>query len=533
MVEMVCGDNCSLEATFCSVPHEVVIKHGADDGKLAIVELGEEGGHVLREMSYAEVASRALSAVVEIRGYGLGTGDRVAMLADNCAEHIIVGLACAMAGFVFVPMNFESSKMDIREIVENCSPSILVLGRKGVCDRLYSECIAIVKERAIKLLELGPDPFSEKHSLVAKDFVDSDIDQDWAILYTSGTTSGKKKGAVRNQRSCILGYFGHLVKLPFDENDRFLAIYPMHGVSTFFFSFMTLYFGATCFIMPRKAAGNGTALYHALSTYSISFTTAGPSHFLSVINSVEARHEKSLKKVLLSGAMTSDHTNSRIKGFFQAADFFEGYGSTEAGLITFLGPKDVDGIGSVGRSLPGISKIQFFDPTTPHVQVAGTKDSPGEIVVRTNMMFSRYWANPDLTRQSSSMCGYFRTGDVGYQDKKGYLYLLGRLNDRVNLPDGVSFFPSEVEGILLSHVNVNQAFVFTKENNEQDVIIAAVIIQKKLSNVSGEELKYYCVDKLQKSLQPSVYHILGDANSLPKTSTGKVLRSKLGELFTK
>lgn len=388
----------------------------------------------------------------------------------------------------------------------------------------------------VQILHLTPGKLFEEvkcRKLPEENRLDAHVEAPWAILYTSGTTGGKKKGVVRNQRGSILGYFAHLTHMHFRPGrETFLAMYPLHGISSFFFVTMMLYMGQSVLLLSRQYSSSGRTVFNALNTFPITFITGGPAHLVSIIDHAEAnadgRKIPRLKTILASGAMTSSATQERIRRFFASASFFEVYGSTEAGIISILDPEDFqENRGSVGFEPSGVSQIIFVDPKTG-VPVAGKQSTPGEIAVRTPMMCQGYWRrSPEL------IDGWFRTGDMGYRCNDGFIYLLGRADDRITLPTGASFYPSEIERVLLQHELVSQAVVFWDEATQMlaGLFLARVrdICDEQNQSQAEKEIINYCKDSLADHLVPNTVLPMSEEAwaELPRTATRKVLRSRL------
>jgi len=456
--------------------------------------------------------------------FGAEKTQRVAIVADNSLEHCVLWVACAALGCTTVVIDFSAPSEDLIEVMKDTEP-IATLMQAG------DDRIEEVRKVGFRVWEFEGDDLlvSDEETLSFEPNRDTEIP--WAILYTSGTTSGVKKGAVRTQRQMIEGYFQHLLDMDFRSyGEVFLNIYPLHGVSSFFFVNMMIYIGASILLLPRESSTKGSSLHGAIASFPVTFTTSAPAHLVSIIDFAEKSESTEavdkIRQVLSSGAMSSKAIQERIKHFFSRSRFFEVYGSTEAGIITMLHPSEfAKNAGSVGCEVVGNPQLKFFDPESEET-VSGTRENPGEIAVKTPMLFSEYWRKDDFTKQCMANGEFFKTGDVGFKNEHGFLFLLGRVDDRITLASGASLYPSEIERVLLRHKSVSQATVFLEDGGS---IVALLLMRDE--KASNEDLHAHCTASLPRLFVPSIFWLDVDWNKLPRTATGKIKRNQLPDFF--
>mmetsp|Transcript_13015 Transcript_13015/g.23100 ORF Transcript_13015/g.23100 Transcript_13015/m.23100 type:complete len:534 (-) Transcript_13015:103-1704(-) len=488
-----------------------------------------------RTTTYGELPALVMQAVELVECCGVGRGERLAFVGDNSLEHVVLLLAASLQGFVVVQLDALQSPQAWAEMIRDAqanrffvAPEIArtfdvndsshrLLMKTAVTFRLVLPSEEETQEAASKIkAKLRASPGS--------------LEDPWAILYTSGTTSGRKKGVVRNQRGTLTGIFGHFAHMDMRPDDVYLLIYPSHGMSTFFFSMMALFHGASCVLVPRARAGDGLFLLQALERHEITFTTGGPSHLMSIVEAAKVTNSEfrapNLRNIISSGAMCPKVMQDEIREFFSQTAFFDVYGSTELGIISILGPEEKNvGAGTVGREASGVPSILLLDPETGE-----EVETEGEIAATTPMRMIEYWQRPDLDKSSVTENGYFRTGDIARVREDGMITLLGRADDRINLSDGSSFYPAEVERVILNAPGVSETVVFLSGNDE---LIAA--LRKSDSEILDsdivETVHGLCKKQLPNTQTPSRYAIYKGGDDLPRTATGKVVRAQLPEWF--
>lgn len=181
-------------------------------------------------------------------------------------------------------------------------------------------------------------------------------------------------------------------------------------------------------------------------------------------------------------------------------------------------------VATVGKALPGV-EVQIFDPDTT---AALPIDTSGEIVLRGNVT-PGYWQDPERTAEAFTRDGWFRTGDLGSLDAEGYLYYRGRLKEMVKT-GGINVAPAEVEAILSAHPAVELAFVTGIADERLDEALAAVIVLRAGANTDAAALSIHCRAALAAYKLPQHFRFV-DATALPLTTTGKLMRNRLADLF--
>ena len=421
-----------------------------------------------------------------------------------------------------------------------------------------------------------------------------EIDEPWTYLYTSGTTSGKSKGCIRTQRQLIAGFLMHLdaLKFPRDDPEVFMVVWPVHGISSFFFSSMFLYFGQTVLLStvePRTTEAQIAVRFMRLlenRKRQVTFTTCGPRQFQSIIDAkktvlaemeeeillIERKRKKKnpnrlyksakstipaattwpgLSRILLSGAPASAEFKKALVRFVgnvaeKPCEFVEAYGSTEAGIVTFLTAEMLlEAPGTVGIEPEGQEISRFAKEGLNENESRASIFSPnalgarGPIYVRGPMLFSGYVGIPDSeTFAIDPKTGdkWFATGDVGERDLvqgKAFLRILGRVDDRISFADGTYTYPVSLQRRLMDRMRLISSAPLPS---------FMVVDAKRIGTVQKERVM---IVMFERPSEAAATRILEASASLPvmgggeatfgvrfvpdaeKTSTGKIDRAAL------
>lgn len=478
--------------------------------------------------------------------------------------------ACALHGIICVPINPLFRERELTMVLRDVEPKVIVTeeffsglpgsssGRSdsNPSSTPLSSSLAEVATLQLVVVTLESGAMREaveRHSgqglMPAPP--GSTGEDDWVILYTSGTTSGVPKGVVRSQMASVAGFLTHTGPLSMDEHTVGLLSNPLYGISSFFFGFLFHYIGASA-VVHDTLLHSGSLLATMLQ-HRPTWVTMAPGHFQTILSPPVdadslAKVDGSLRTILLSGAISADSFRRSIIQALPQSSLFEIYGSTEAGMVTLLSPSEQAlKPGTVGREPPGNGLVKLLARGGGAAEIT-EPDTPGEVAFNTPMMFTRYWNKPELTTSSFTPDGLFRQGDVASRDADGYFTILGRNDDMIVLLNGCNVFPAELEDVLLGHLDLTTAVVVGLPDTDiapssegaavrQSSVIVAVVVLKE---ASADGLPVEQIKRLQKHLGdqvasyklPSQYVFFASPSDFPTTATGKVQRSKLVEKLT-
>lgn len=482
-----------------------------------------------RSLSYAQWHARANRLANALLGLGLAKGDRVALLAYNCAEWMEAYAALAAAGLVAVPINFRLTPPEIAYIVQH-SEARAVIAQDELTDRidpvrselpvLHAAYIAFGRELPAgwRGYEALIDAASD--ATPAVDVRPADMS---ALMYTSGTT-GKPKGAMRSHEGSALIALATALEMHFTRDDTALLVMPMCHANSLYFSQTFVHLGATCVIDDRRSF-DPEALLSTLASQKVTFTSLVPTHYIMMLGlpaAVKAKYDVSrVEKLMISSAPARRETKLAILEHFHNGKLYELYGSTEAGWVTLLRPDEqIDKLGSVGREWTGSGPIRLLDPHGKEV----ADGEVGELFSRTPYVFDGYWKNPEKTAEAfrGAWCS---VGDMARRDDHGYIHLVDRKSNMI-ISGGENVYPSEVEGVIGAHPKVKDVAVVGVPHDKWGESVHAVVVLHQGAVATEAELVEWCRGRIAGYKRPQSVQFVADTD-MPRTATGKILHRTL------
>ncbi|MDI6786875.1 MAG: AMP-binding protein, partial [Planctomycetota bacterium] len=508
-------------------------------------------------LTFSQLNKRVNQLSHLLLGLGLNKGDKISCFLENCPEIVELYLACARTGIIINPINFRLSPAEVSYIINNADSKILFFHTefypliesiknslsqikyyfainsapdirivipdliKGGGEGGYSDCETMIKDRSSEEPDCSVKP--------------EDI---WVLLYTSGTT-GKPKGVLRSHESYIAFYLINAGDFGFTPDDICLNVMPLCHVNTTFFSFTITYLGGSIYIHPARHFDPAEIL-QIIEREKITFISLIPTHYHIILSLSEETRRKydvsSIKKLLCSSAPARGDIKKRIMEYFGATksylshpdscrdggvQLYEGYGSTEAGIVTVLRPEEqLTKVGSIGRESSGTDCIKLLDNN--HKEVQGGE--VGELFSRGPMLFSGYYKLPEKTK--SSFAGeWFSAGDMAKKDPDGYYYLIDR-KDNMIISGGEHIYPSEVEEVLMSHPGILESAVIGIPDDKWGEKVIAVVVLKEAVSATEEEIIEYCRGKMASYKKPKAVKFITE-NQMPRTASGKILHREL------
>ncbi|HEU4946004.1 MAG TPA: AMP-binding protein [Kribbella sp.] len=451
-----------------------------------------------RRLSWAQLDAAVDAAAQGFAAAGLVPGYRVVLLMANSVEFVTSYLGCLRAGLVAVPLNTGLTAGEIAGVVQHSG------ARMAVADGDLAAKVADI--RVVRAGELtGQAPLARQ----------TDPEALAVLLYTSGT-SGEPRAAMLTHRA-LLANVTHLVDLGegrMGPDDVVLGVLPL------FHAFgLNAVLGWTCatgaaLVLSQRFDSVGTV--DLIREHGVTRLPLAPSALSALLARPDLKDALKTVKAVLTGAATLEH--SLAERFEQETGLIvhQGYGLTEAapGVTTTLGEDDPKP-GSVGRPLPGV-EVRIADDRGEDVE----GEDPGEILVRGANLFSGYW--PDGV-DGPDEDGWYRTGDVGYLDADGDLYLVDRLRELI-IVSGFNVFPVEVEDVLVAAPGVREAAVIGVPSEETGEAVKAFVVPRPGMTVDPGELRAYAETRLARFKCPVDIEVV---DHLPHSVTGKVAKGRL------
>ncbi|RPJ18101.1 MAG: long-chain fatty acid--CoA ligase [Desulfobacteraceae bacterium] len=484
-----------------------------------------------RSFTYPETNSRVNRLAHSLIGIGLEKGDKVAVLLENSIEIIEIYLAVAKTGIIIVPMNFRLAGKDIDYIVNDSDAKALIVDNEfaPVIDAIKPCLPNISKERYIVVGKERPG-YREYESFI-QDSPGSEPDAQvlpgdtWILIYTSGTT-GKPKGVLRSHESHLSFYFINAVDFGFKPHDICLNVMPLCHINSTFFTFTFLYIGGSVYVHPARSF-RAEEILGIIEKEKITFISLIPTHYNLILNvPPEARKYdvSSIKKLLCSSAPARKSMKLAIMECFPGVELYEGYGSTEAGIVTVLKPEDqLRKLGSIGYESTGTDFIKIINAEGKEAGVGEV----GELYSRGPMLFDGYYKLPEKT--AASFRGeWFSAGDMAKKDEDGFYQIVDR-KDNMIITGGEHVYPSEVEEVIGCHPCVFDTAVISLSDDKWGEKVVAVVITKE--DIDEKALIDYCKDKLASFKRPKQILFI-QPDEMPRTPTGKILHRILRERYS-
>jgi acyl-CoA synthetase (AMP-forming)/AMP-acid ligase II len=486
-----------------------------------------------RSLTYSELNRRVNRLAHSLLSLGLTKGDKVAVLLENSIEIVEVFLATAKTGLIIVPINFRLVSREVEYIADNSDARAIIV---------HDQFTSTVDPIKTGLTHIPPDHYFvvgdkkegyREYEAFIKTASQSEPDADvrpedtWILIYTSGTT-GKPKGVVRSHESHLAFYLINAVDFGFNEHDICMNVMPLCHINSTYFTFTFTYIGATVYIHPGQSF-KAEEILEIVEREKITFISLIPTHYNLILNEApeaKKRDVSSIRKLLCSSAPVRKSMKLAIMDFFPGVELYEGYGSTEAGIVTILKPEhQLSKLGSIGFESLGTELVKLLDKKGNEVAVGEV----GELYSRGPMLFDEYYKMPEKTA-SSFRNGWFSAGDMARRDADGFFEIVDR-KDNLIKTGGENVYPSEVEEVVGSHECVfDCACVGLPDEKWGEKVVAVVVAKPGVAeeDVDEQTIKDCCKDKLAGYKRPKEV-IFIQPDDMPRTPTGKILHRKLRE----
>jgi acyl-CoA synthetase (AMP-forming)/AMP-acid ligase II len=485
-----------------------------------------------RQTSFAELDIGTNRVASALEAVGVKPRERIAYLGKNSDIYFELLLGAMKANVVMAPVNWRLAGPEIAFIIGDCKTPVLFVGPEFV-EQISSIKSQLPGVRTFIATEGGAPGWLDYAALRdAQSGDDPKIPispQDVAIqLYTSGTT-GKPKGAMLSHAN-----FFNLVETGKDqkpdwnqwtEDDVSLVAMPVFHIGGSGWGVMGLYHGAKG-VIAREFDPNKVLDFIEQSGITKLFMVPAAMQF--VVRQPRAREiDFSRLKYMLYGA--SPIPAALLKECIEVfgCGFVQMYGMTETtGTIVALPPEDhVEGLErmrSAGKALPGV-ELAILD-------LDGNKLPPGEvgeIATRSGSNMVGYWNLPEATAKTLASDGWLRTGDAGYMDEDGYLYIHDRIKDMI-ISGGENIYPAEVESAISDHPDVAEVAVVGVPDEKWGEAVKAIVVMKPGKKATSSEIINFTRERIAGFKTPKSVDFI---EALPRNASGKILRRHLRDPF--
>jgi O-succinylbenzoic acid--CoA ligase len=467
-------------------------------------------------LTYAELDDAVDGAATRLQDAGLRPGDVAALLARNGTSFVLAVHALARIGAGLMPLNLRLTPTEITWQLRHSGSHVLLHdeSQSGAIGAAQADAIAA---RSLNLQSLTSDqPGAGARFASQEPGGEVNSNATHSIVYTSGT-SGTPKGAVLTYGNHLWSAVGSALNLGLREDDRWLACLPLFHVGGLAILLRSVIYGTTAFVHDGFDPARVNA---AIDHEGVTIVSVVANMLQRMLDERGDRpYPPSLRCALLGGGPAPEPLLRRCAAI--GVPVVQTYGLTEtASQVATLAPEDaLRKLGSAGKPLFG-SQLRIEGPDGSELPPG----AEGEIVVRGPTVTPGYLNDPEATARAIRD-GWLHTGDIGYLDPEGYLYVLDRRDDLI-VSGGENIYPAEVEAVLQSHPDVVEAGVYGVPDERWGQTPIAVAVLRSGATVTADALLAYCKDRLAAFKVPSRIEF---ATELPRNAAGKLLRRELGQ----
>ncbi|HEY2035287.1 MAG TPA: long-chain-fatty-acid--CoA ligase [Rhizomicrobium sp.] len=484
-----------------------------------------------RMRTYAEVIDRVARLASGLRAQGAKAGDRIAILALNSDAHFEAYYAILWAGCLAVPCNNRWTAAEHAAAFADCEPSFVLIDDNFV--EMLEHLPADLRKRVIALgagnyAKTSTDRLIADSGPMQDD--SSDGDAPAAIFYTGGTT-GKSKGAVLSHNNLIVNFLATTAVEPYERPCVYLHVAPMFHLADATMAFGVTMIAGTHVFVPRF---DPAMIVKAIAEHGVNTLVLVPTMIAMLDQYLREQPHRltNIRRLTYGASPISTTLMGRTLVLFPNARITQAYGQTELSpVVTLLSHEhhlpNADGksrIRSAGRAIPGV-EVRVVDQDGSPMLTGGT----GEIVVRGPNVMLGYWRNPELTAQTI-VDGWIKTGDAGYLDEDGFLFLVDRVKDMI-VSGGENVYSVEVENALAQHPAVLECAVIGVPDPQWGERVHAVLRFRPNTSATEDELTAHCAKLIAGYKRPRSFEFR--AAPLPLSGAGKILKTELRKPFWK
>jgi acyl-CoA synthetase (AMP-forming)/AMP-acid ligase II len=490
-----------------------------------------------KRYTYATINDRVNQVTHVLNGFHVVKGDLIGMLSVNCNQYVETYFATAKLGGIFVPLNYRVKAEELEYMINRAGIKVLFVGSR------YLDLVNSIRSQLPKVEQVISIDGEEKgnyEELIAAQPINEIMaeiadDDTTILLFTSGTT-GRPKAVPLRHDAFVVYALDNVEPANPDIEERNILTVPLYHVAGIQSMFPAIYGGRTLVMMRQFE------LKEWMETVERERATRAmlvPTMLKWIVDSPDfTTYDLSSLRVITYGAapMPFDVIKKAIE-LMPQVQFINSYGQTEsASTLTMLGPEDHRIVGteeekqtkwkrlqsSIGKPLPDV-QIRIVDEEDkglpPH--------TVGEIHARGPRIMKGYWGDEQKTAQTMTKDGWLRTGDLGYLDEEGYVYLTGRADDLI-IRGGENIAPEEVEEVLCCYHKIAEACVIAVPDPEFGQQPFACCVAKDGETCTPGEVMEFCRERIASFKRPRGVVFV---DALPRNPMGKILRKKLREEY--
>ncbi len=474
-------------------------------------------------LSYGNLQAKAECLSAVLQAGGVKAGDRVAFLGFNHPLVLVTLFASARIGAIFIPLNFRLTRHELEFIINDAGVHTLIvdadhcatidLAKATLPCKRYLRSGTGTTRAGWEQVETLMDEVSNVPPAV--DVLAGDVA---AIMYTSGTT-GQPKGAMLTHGNLWANNINWMLAVDYASDDTVLNCAPLFHVGGLCVTVLPTLLAGGHVVLQRSFVAEG--FLRAIKRHRVSVAFAVPAMLLAVtqLSSFNQADLSSLRLIIAGGAPVPEPLLRLFNG--RGIPLSQGFGMTEsASAVTFLEAElAMSKLGSCGKAT-ALSEIHLIDETGAAITAPDVK---GEICMRGENVTPGYWNRPQATAEALDKDGWFRSGDIGYLDADGYLYVCDRLKDMI-ISGGENIYPAEIESVLYAHPAVVEVAVVGAPDDRWGERAVAFVAVKPGALLSFEEMQSFAADHLARYKLPRELRLV---DALPRNSNGKVQKTEL------
>ncbi len=461
---------------------------------------------------------------------GVNEGNKVAILSGNSKEYIISFLAIGKLGAIPVPINTFLKGKEIDYILQHSEAKVLIT--EGKFEGELNDAPSVKELSRIVWIDSAPTlddrnlPFEEGLSIKDYEHIEDrpGLEDTAVILYTSGTT-GKPKGVMLSYKNLFSNIENIVAIGKLSHKDRFIVYLPMFHTFTLTATvLLPLYLGSP--IVVIKSIRPFSNIFKQTLLKRVSVFMGVPEVYNALSKAKLPWYFMWFNRIryfISGGAPLPKATLERMRKKFKRAKLLEGYGLSECSPVVCVNRPELAKDLSVGPPLPDY-EVKIVDEELMELPTGEI----GEIIVKGDCVMQGYYKNPYET-ENTVINGWLRTGDLGYVDEDGYVYIVDRKKDLI-ICKGINVYPREIEELLNAHPKVEISAVVGKKDEHHGEIPVAFVKRAEDAELKEAELRTYLKDKLASYKIPKQFIFLEE---LPLNATGKVLKRVLRDRLNK
>jgi fatty-acyl-CoA synthase len=475
--------------------------------------------HTGRKLTYADLDERIARLTAVLAARGIERGDRIALLAPNCAEYFELQFACGRLGAIMLPLNWRLTVPELEYILGDSRPKLLVHDRSFAAEAtaLSADLLEIDHDRVdsayeIALAKAGPAPAS----------VPLTHDDIGMVMYTSGTT-GHPKGAIITHGMVFWNCVNLGIPALITPETVQLVVLPLFHTG-----------GLNCYANPVLHAGGTIVVMRTFDPGQALDCISDPSLGITHFFAVPAPYQFMMQHPKFQGADLSRLRIAGVGGAPCALAILETWVARGVPLVQGWGMTETSPAGTMLDAADAIRKLGSAGKAMMHTAIRVVDDEGndlpangiGELLIKGPNITPGYWNNPEATDRSFTD-GWLHTGDAARLDEEGFVYIVDRWKD-MYISGGENVYPAEVENVLFQISAIADAAIIGVPNERWGEVGMAIIVRKPDQDLAEGDVIQHCLGRLAKFKVPQSVTFV---DALPRNATGKVLKRELRSRF--